>query len=765
MNRNPVHPAGRAVLALLLSFCAALPAARAQEEQVPAPTSTPPPAELVTHQVPRATSPVEVDGELDEAAWAQAVVVPIAYEWTPGDNATPPVATEGLVTYDDEHLYVAWRAHDPEPGKIRAHLMDRDSIDTFVQDDHVVLLVDTFDDERRAYQFRINPLGVQADAFNSEVDGTEDWSFDLIWASAGRIGDDGYVVEIAIPLKQLRFPASQGQQTWRMELGRSWPRSVRHRIADHPTDRNRGCGLCQYHRFVGFEGLQPGRNLELDPTLTAIRTDVREDFPEGDLEGGEEDFEPGLTARWGITPNVTLSAAVNPDFSQVEADVAQLAVNERFALFFPEKRPFFLEGADFFDTPVDAVFTRTVVDPEWGLKTTGKVGPNVFGLFATSDEVTSLLLPSNQGSFNALLEQEVTGGVLRYRRDVGARSTLGALVTAREGDGYHNHVGGLDGFLRLTDSDSVRLQVLASDTEYPFLFAGPNGQPVGSFDGYAAHASYNRVDRNWFGGLTYNDRDPGFRADSGFVPRVDIREAEGFLVRRFWPQPGAWWVSSELGVNLSRTEDHAGALTDEAWFLFGNVRGPLQLQANFNLARRKTRFGGILYEDLDLADVFVTLQPTGSVRLALFAQQSETVDFANNRPADQLLVAPTVELKLGRHLNLQVDHTLLQLDVLDDRRLFEVQLTQLRAIYNFNVRSFVRAIVQHQELAQDPSLFGFPTVASAEDLFTQLLFSYKLNPQTVLFVGYSDNSSGFDQVDLTRADRTFFVKVGYAWIL
>ena len=762
MNR----PSRPALLLLLVAAAAPGPGSLAQEQPAVAPAAPAAPgAQLVTHPVPRATSAIHVDGELDEPAWAQAAVVPIAYEWTPGDNATPPVATEGLVTYDDDHLYVAWRAHDPEPEKIRAHLMDRDSIDTFVQDDHVTLLVDTFDDERRAYQFRVNPLGVQADAFNSEVDGTEDWSFDLIWASAGRIGPDGYVVEIAVPLKQLRFPASQQEQTWRMELGRSWPRSLRHRIADHPTDRNRGCGFCQYNRYVGFAGLQPGRNLELDPTLTATRTDERADFPEGELEDGEEDFEPGLSARWGITPNVTLSAAVNPDFSQVEADAAQLEVNERFALFFPEKRPFFLEGADFFDTPVDAVFTRTVVDPEWGIKTTGKVGPNVFGLFATSDEVTSLLLPSNQGSRSALIEEQVHGGVLRYRRDIGARSTLGALVTARDGDGYSNTVGGLDGFLRLTDSDSVRFQYLGSQTEYPFLFAGANGQPQGSFDGYAAHASYNHVSRNWFGNLAYDDRDPGFRADSGFVPRVDVRAVDGALTRRFWPQPGAWWIGAELGTSLERTENHEGDLTDEALYLFGNVRGPLQLQANFNVARRKTRFGGVLYEDLDLANVFVTLQPTGSVRLALFAQDSETVDFANNRPADQLFVQPTVELKLGRHLNLQVDHTLLQLDVLEGRELFEVQLTQLRAIYNFNVRSFVRAIVQHQDLTQDPSLFGFPVDGSSEDLFTQLLFSYKLNPQTVLFVGYSDNSFGFDEVDLTRANRTFFVKVGYAWIL
>ncbi|HVS03794.1 MAG TPA: DUF5916 domain-containing protein [Thermoanaerobaculia bacterium] len=718
-----------------------------------------------TFQVPRAASSIDVDAVLDEPAWGQALEVPILYEWTPGDNAPPPVATEALVTYDDDHLYVAWRAHDPEPGRIRAHLMDRDSIETFVQDDHVSLLVDTFADERRAYQFRVNPLGVQADAFNSEVDGSEDWSFDLIWDSAGRITADGYVVEIAIPLKQLRFPATSGEQTWLMGLGRSWPRNVRHRMADHPTDRDRGCGLCQYHRFAGFSGLEPGRNLELDPTATATRTDVRRDFPAGDLESGNEDVELGLTVRWGVTPSVTLIGAVDPDFSQVEADVAQLAVNERFALFFPEKRPFFLEGADFFDTPIDAVFTRTVVDPGWGVKTTGKTGPHAFGVFVTEDEVNSLILPSNQGSAFAFLDDEVTAGVLRYRRDVGQRSTLGVLYAGREGDDYHNRVGGLDGFLRLTDTDSVRLQYLRSDTRYPDALATGFAQPAGSFGGDGLVVGYDHFSRNWVASVDYEDFDPGFRADSGFVPRVDLRSLDLGLIRRLWPREGAWWSSLLVGTSYERVEDHDGELTDEGYWLFGTVNGPLQSVLNANLAREKTRFGGVLYEDLDRVNLFASIQPTGSVVLSFSGQVREAIDFANNRPADALFLRPAMELKLGRHLNLKLDHALQELEVLGGRQLFEAELTQLRAVYNFTVRSLVRAILQYTDVERDPALYSFPVAAQSEDLFTQLLFSYKVNPQTVLFLGYSDTSVGFDQVDLTRSDRTFFVKVGYAWIL
>jgi hypothetical protein len=182
-------------------------------------------------EIHRATSPIQIDGKLDEPAWSEAMQLDVAYEWQPGDNVEPPVATEFLATYDDSYLYAAWRAHDPRPAEIRANLMDRDSIDTFVQDDHVVLMIDPFNDERRAFQFRINPLGVQADAVFSQNEGVEDWSFDMIWSSAGRITNDGYVVEIAIPLHQIRFPATKGPQTWGFDVERSYPRNVRHRMS------------------------------------------------------------------------------------------------------------------------------------------------------------------------------------------------------------------------------------------------------------------------------------------------------------------------------------------------------------------------------------------------------------------------------------------------------------------------------------------------------------------------------------------------------
>jgi hypothetical protein len=712
-----------------------------------------------------AAGEIRVDGALDDAGWAGAATWDLPYEWSPGDNVPPPVATEFLVTFDERHLYVAWRCHDPQPQQIRAHYMDRDSINTFVQDDHVVLMVDPFDDERRGWQFRINPLGVQADAIFSENEGIEDFSYDLIWESAAKIGADGWTVEVAIPFSQLRFPRTAGPQTWGFDVGRSYPRSVRHRIVSWPRDRGRNCLLCQIDKVTGFENLSPGRNIELDPTVTATSTEVRDPFPDGDYRSENEEVEPGLSARWGITSNLSLNAAVHPDFSQVEADAAQLDVNERFALFFPEKRPFFLEGVDFFATPVQAVFTRTVVDPEWGVKLTGKEGGNAVGVFAARDEHNALIFPANQGSDSVFLEEfPVDSAVARFRRDVFSNSTVGVLYAGREGDDYRNQVYGLDANLRFDDSNSVQVQYLRSDTRYPDPLAADFGQPLGDFDGESLYASYQYQSRNWFASGTWEDLDPTFRADSGFVPRVDFRRASGQVARTFWGEAGDWYDRAALGLIVRRAENHSGQLTDEFFDFYANYAGAAQSFVEISVERRREYFGGILHDDIDRLEGYAETQPTGAVKASLYVDSGDQIDFFNNQLGDLLVLNPAVELKLGRHVNAQLSHVLQRLDV-PGGELFEANLSQLRLVYNFNVRALARAILQYTDVTRDPSLFPFAVESESEALFTQLLLSYKLNAQTVLFLGYSDNSFGATDLSLTRADRTVFAKIGYAFLL
>ena len=731
----------------------------AQAPSVPTGSRLPPPPAFTVRP---AEGPIRLDGSLDDPGWRGTTEIPLDWEWTPGDNTTPPVRSVCRITYDANSLYIGCRAFDPHPAEIRARYFSRDDIDRLILDDHFSIVVDPFDDRRRGFEFRVSALGGQADALLSTAEGFEDWSWDAIWGSAGRIDDQGYTVELAIPFKSLRFPRTAGVQTWGFILERSYPRSVRHRIQSGPRDRNNTCLLCEANKITGFSGIAPGRNIEVDPAVTASRTDLRTQLPDGPLANGAVDPAFGLDFRWGISPNLTLNATGNPDFSQVEADVAQLDVNTRFALFFPEKRPFFLEGADLFNTPIQAVFTRTVADPDAGLKLSGKVGSSsasAIGVFAARDATTNMLFPSNQGSVGGSLAQEAYTTVGRFRRDFGRSSFVGGLYTGRFGAGYANQVAGVDLFHQFDPSTSLRLQYLGSRTKYPDSTAQGAGQPLGAFSGGAASLELNRTTADWMVDLTYGDLSPGFRADVGFVPRVDTRNIGGSLVRT-WRRASGWFTQILAGTLYGRTWDHAGDLTDESYSLFVNYFGPLQSVVTFSPGHARTRFAGTVF-DLNAAEVTFTLQPRGDVVLGGSGTMGQVIDFTNVRRSSQVSVGPSLRLSLGRGLGVDVSH-LYQRMTHDGERVFTANLFQARLIYNFSVRTFVRAIVQYRSVDRNVAVYSVPVSAFDEGVFGQFLFSYKVNPQTVLFIGYSDNQAGTRSYDLTRTNRTFFAKMGYA---
>ncbi|MES1241557.1 MAG: DUF5916 domain-containing protein [Acidobacteriota bacterium] len=728
--------ARRAGLTLLAAILVSAPLAAAQDKP-PVP-------------VGRAASSIKIDGSLDDAAWSGAAVIELVVETRPAENQPPPVKTECLVTYDDDRLYVAFRAHDPDPSKIRAHLSDRDNA---YDDDFVGIVLDPFNDERRAFEFFANPLGVQMDLFNDDVSNNEDASWDALWWTAGRIDESGYVVEMAIPFSSLRFPRSQGEQTWGFDALRFYPREQRRRIASQPMDRNVNCYLCQISKMTGFAGVTPGRNVELDPTVTAVRTDAREGSPESPLAEGDVETDPGLTGKWGITPNLTLNAALNPDFSQVEADAAQLDINTTFALFFPEKRPFFLEGADFFRTPFEAVFTRNVSDPSWGVKLSGKEGKNAMGVFVAQDDRTDILIPGTESSGASFLDTESTDAVLRYRRDLGAQSALGLLVTSRDGDGYSNHLAGLDGLYQVSDSDSLRGQYLRSQTEDPGV--------AGTRDDRAFLAAWDHTSRNWNAYARYEDVGDLFRADMGFMPQVDYTfKLAG--VERIWYPKSERWTQFALGSDWDERKDQAGRLLErelEAWL---NINGPKQSYFSIDGGVRDRVYRGVSF-DQTFWNLYGEIQPTGDIYLSLSGKLGDQVDFANTRAGKVVQVEPAVRYLPGRNVRIRLSHLLQQLDV-KGGRLFEANLSQVTLIYQFNIRTFVRLITQYTDIRRDPGLYTFQVDEKTEELFNQLLFSYKLNPQTVLFAGYTDNSFGDERIDLTRNDRTFFLKLGYAWV-
>ena len=628
--------------------------------------------------------------------------------------------------------------------------------------DFVGLIIDTFNDERRGYELFVNPLGVQMDlSLNELTQPEEDTAWDAIWDAAGRIDAEGYVVEMAVPFSSLRFQRTDGEQTWGIGPFRSHKRSLRSQIASTFMAPDNDCFVCQAPKVTGFEGVKPGRNLEIDPTATGQRTDRRIPFPEGDFQNGDEKGELGLTARWGITPNLTLSGAINPDFSQIEAGAVELDVNTQFALFFPEKRPFFLEGSDFFQTPFSAVYTRTVAEPTWGAKLSGKEGKNAVGFFVAQDDRTNLLLPGDQFSRTASLPHlRTTDAAARYRRDLGASSTIGLITTHREGGDYFNTVAGVDGRWQPKPSEIFNLQALGSRTEYPDGLAATYNLPLGRLEGSALLANYAHNSRNWSWNAGWEKVDDAFRADLGFVPKVGYELTNAGIERTWWADRKTWYTSVSFGGARSQTDAESGTVLERTTEAYVRLRGPWQSTYLIDQGWRHRFWNGVTFRER-FTYVSADLRPSGSLGLSVSATVGDTIDFDHTRPGDLLRLRPAVSYNFGRHLQASLDHDLQRVKV-DGGELLELNVTQLKTVYQFNIRTFLRAIVQYTDLTFDPVLFtAAPVPAEDRHLFSQLLFSYKINPTTVLFLGYSDNQYGGEDadgriLDLTRTDRTLF---------
>lgn len=728
----------------------------------------------LTFQIPRIDQEIKIDGVLDEPAWQGALIVGLGFETRPGENVKPPVETECRLLYSKSHLYYSCHAYD-DPKQIVARLSDRDQAQT---DDTVGIAIDPFDSQNRSYVLDVNPLGVQNDRLYTEADGRSDPSWDAIWESAGKIVDDGFVVEAAIPFSQLRFPRVHGPQTWSFSMRRYQPRDVYRRIALTPNDRNNRCRICQNPKLVGFEGIDPGRSLEVTPTLTAVRNQSLSSFPDGSLVGEGADYDPGLSVRWGVTPNLALNGTVNPDFSQVEADVAQLDVNRQFALFFPERRPFFLEGQDLFATPIRAVHTRSVADPSWGVKLTGKEGANAIGGFVAQDEVTNLLLPGSEGSSIDQIQGDSSLAVLRYRRDLADASTVGVLFTDREAGRYSNRVGGIDSRLRLTTADTLRFQVLGSQTTYSSEVARRNGLSTGQLEDLAIDFNYGHDTRNWAVGMNYGDYGDDFRADLGFLPQVGIRELGLGGEYRWFGDSEHWFTRLDVGAEVDRTVQQDGRLLEEEASTFLSYSGPLQSHLGAGAGFGRRVFRGIEF-DQRYAWIFGTARPHPDLVFGLEYSTKDGIDFANVQPGKGESVSAWVSYSLGRHLRGSLNHTFSQLDVTAGN-LFEANLSELRLVYQINTRAFVRSILQYSRIANDPTLFSSPIESETRDLFGQLLFTYKLNPQTALYLGYS---AAYDQATFHRAfqgpspsskpprdsglvetGNTLFAKLSFAWL-
>ena len=507
--------------------------------------------------IPKFDKPPVIDGKLDEEVWQKAVVLKDFYQIQPGDNTPPSKPTEVLLGYDPKFLYIAFKATD-EPDKVRATIAKRDNI---FQDDYVGVMLDTFNDKRKAFEVFFNPLGIQGDGILTEGRG-EDFSVDLLMESKGIVHETGFNVEIAIPFKSLRFEAGKGK-LWGAHFFRRIKRFENELDSWMPFSRSIDSNLSQAGHLTGLEGISVERTIELIPSLTVSQNSrfvahlsggiPRETDP-GRIVNEPVGLDLGLTAKFIPSSAVTIDLAINPDFAQVEADQLVVTANQRFPIFFPEKRPFFLEGIDIFQTPITAVHTRSIVDPDVAVKTTGKLGRNTFGLMVASDNGPGNLSADDRGNLNACIEKRFLDpntvcnnerildknayiGVLRLKRDVGKENSLGMVATSYNFIDKHNQVLGIDGRFRLDKQTTLTFQTLGT-TSRNFFFDPNDGETryrTGNGFGYAT--SYNVSGRNWGWELYGEGFTQDYRADVGFVQRTNSNFNYGFIRYNSDPNP------------------------------------------------------------------------------------------------------------------------------------------------------------------------------------------------------------------------------------
>jgi Domain of unknown function (DUF5916) len=714
-------------------------------------------------EIRRAAGPIEVDGVLEDPGWQGAARVETWFENDPGDNTPPGVGNVGWLAYDDRFLYAAFEFADPEPARIRAPYAERDNVP--VSTDYGGVILDTRNDRRTAQVFFANPRGIQYDAVANDAVGVDDAAPDFYWDSAARLGAPGWRLEMRIPFSSLRYGAGD-PQTWGILLYRNYPRAYRYQYSSARRPRGEFCQVCTANQLTGLAGLPGAGHVVAAPFLAASQAARPAGALGSALEADDPEAEPGLDVKWTPNPDLALDATLNPDFSQVESDQAQIAANERFALFFPEKRPFFIEGIDLFATPLRAVHTRSITAPRWGARATGKLGHTAYTALVAEDRGGGLaILPGPQESGFALQDFESSVGIARLRHDLG-RSFVSFLGTAREVEGGgHNRVLGPDFQWRPTASDTVTGQLLWSESrtpERPDLAGEWTGRRLASHAGmlWWFHST-SRVNAY----VEYVDVGRDFRADSGFMPQVGYRAGfteTGYTFRPtgFLRQVRPFFVGDyrqDADGNLLFSQVSAGIQMHGGWGSYLRVR-----YAFDELASGAETF------EREQVRVHLEASPTGIVtHLFLQGFAGGEVDFANSRLGDggTLLLAATVRPTDHLELRLNADRRWLDVRAEDGRRgrLFTACVERLRATYTFSARTFLRLIGQWVETERDPSLYTF-AIAPIEGGFSgSALFAYKLNWQTVLFLGYGDERALVAEDRLEPTGRELFLKVSYAF--
>lgn len=717
-------------------------------------------------RIARTSGPIVVDGDLSDTAWKGVTPITDWLETNPGDNVPPQVRSVGYLAFDEDFLYAAFEFDEPDPKTIRAPYGDRDNVPSYT--DYGGLIIDSQNDGRTAQLFLANARGIQYDALSNDASG-EDSAPDYFWDSAAKITATGWVLEMRIPFSSMRYTDSNPEQ-WGILLYRNRPRDFRYQMFTSRLPRDSSCFICHCRPLVGLAGLSSGAHYVVAPYVTGSQHWT----PEGDLgsplENDDGEFDGGVDVKWIPNPSFAIDATVNPDFSQIEADAPQITANERFALFFEEKRPFFLEGVNLFSTPIQAVYTRTFTSPRWGGRVTGGTEKTKYTMLVGEDRGGgSVILPGPEGSNFADQDFKSLVGIGRVRHDF-ANAFVSFLMTGREiEDGGSNYVAGPDFEWRPTPQHTLTGQLLYSWSETPVrpdLAEEWNGQKL---EGHALRLWYQYATETWDFFSNYEDIDDGFRADDGFVPQVGYRSAylEGGRTFRWTDRP----VSRlRLFTFTDRSEDLAGNLLLQEFVPGFGLDATWNSFIRFEFAFDEVANAGRTFDRFQLRPRFEVRPGKVLQQIILYGAIGDDVDFANNRAGEGWRVNLSANFQPTEHLNLMLTGARRILDVDDEvsGRLFSADIARLRGVYNFNARCWLRLIGEWQQTERDPALYTFEVLAREAGFASSALFAYKLNWQTVLYFGVGEEhlleeNDLTERKDLEPSGREVFLKISYAF--
>ena len=619
----------------------------------------------------------------------------------PKDGGTCTQRTQAYLGYTDKHFYVVFLAFDSEPRLMRARMLRRELID---DDDQVGFFLDTFHDHRHAYAFFSNPYGIQQDAIFTE-NGSYDQSFDTVWRTQSKITEQGYMVLFEIPFKSMRFHPT-GSHTWGILLSRVIPRNSERSYYPANSSKEQGW-LIHEGDISGFEGISPGRNMQFMPyaSVGAFRSLDQRD-PAGDRFTGKH-VEPkeGLDSKIVFKDSLVLDTTVNPDFGQIESDDPQVTVNQRFAVFFPEKRPFFQENGSYFQTPLNLVFTRRIVDPLFGARLTGKVGPWAIGTFLANDRAPRLSVISTD---------PLSGS-----------------------DAYF-------GVVRLNQNWQLNAQAVTSETKF---FDGSH-QSGPAYQVFAERSS-RKLEFN----TLYRDISPGFNADTGFINRTDYRQFSNFVGYTVHID-GKHFVAHGPRLYEQTLWDHKGARLD--YQVNPNYEWDFQRNSFFSV------FGVLEHERLRPVDFSALLANRDYAHVAggwnagtqyfkwlnINAEMDwgTATNYVPHTGPPVLAYANDAQLRAVvrpvKGLTIENTYLMTRLLALDTNlNIFNNHIIRSKWNYQFTKEFSLRLIGQYSTTLSNP---GLTTLQNTKVFNGDVLFTYMVHPGTAIYVGYNSDLQNID---------------------